>query len=245
MAFSEQLRDDNTNSDVIELADGKALVLHITGYQPKAAKPLAEIKEQVIAAIKHDKASEVARGKAQGLLDKLKAGENIQADLTALGLKMETHKGVARFDRELDQNLIAQAFTLPHPKDGKPSVALVAETNGDRVVVALDKVNVPAAASGMAAMLLALVQEFGVAQNIVTARASGGNLRLWHAVGSAMVLGQWLCAGAVLWRLSAPRPGPTAAAPSGASHQKSGLAGPAPAPVPVRRCQPAAPWRRW
>lgn len=59
------------------------------------------------------------------------------------------------------------------------------------------------------AMLLALLQEFGVAQNIVTARASGGNLRLWHAVGSVMVLGQWLCAGAVLWRLSAPtRTGP-------------------------------------
>ena len=51
-------------------------------------------------------------------------------------------------------------------------------------------------------MLLALLQEFGVAQNIVTARASGGNLRLWHGVGSAMVLGQWLCAGLVLWRLS-------------------------------------------
>ncbi|WP_332738732.1 DUF4149 domain-containing protein [Hydrogenophaga sp.] len=54
------------------------------------------------------------------------------------------------------------------------------------------------------AMLLALVQEFGVAQNIVTARASGGNLHLWHGVGTAMVLGQWLCAGAVLWRLAAP-----------------------------------------
>lgn len=51
-------------------------------------------------------------------------------------------------------------------------------------------------------MLLALVQEFGVAQNIVTARATGGNLRLWHSLGSLMVLGQWLCAGAVLWRLS-------------------------------------------
>ncbi len=52
------------------------------------------------------------------------------------------------------------------------------------------------------AMLLALVQEFGVAQNIVTARASGGNLRLWHGVGTLMVLGQWLCSGWVLWRLT-------------------------------------------
>jgi len=54
------------------------------------------------------------------------------------------------------------------------------------------------------AMLLALVQEFGVAQKIVTARASGGDLKLWHSLGSLMVLGQWLCAGALLWRLGAP-----------------------------------------
>lgn len=52
------------------------------------------------------------------------------------------------------------------------------------------------------AMILALVQEFGVAERIVTARASGGDLRLWHALGSAMVLGQWLCSGTVLWRFS-------------------------------------------
>ncbi|WP_324061707.1 peptidylprolyl isomerase [Aeromonas caviae] len=153
VAFSEQLRDDNTNSDVIELADGKALVLHIMGHQPKAAKPLAEVKEQVIIAIKHDKASEVARGKAQGLLDKLKAGENVQADLTALGLKVDTHTGVSRFAQEMDQNLVTQAFRMPHPTDGKPSVELVTEANGDRVVVALDKVNVIKEPSQMVSLL--------------------------------------------------------------------------------------------
>ncbi|MFM5842640.1 peptidylprolyl isomerase [Aeromonas sanarellii] len=153
VAFSEQLRDDNTNSDVIELGDGKALVLHIMGHQPKAAKPLAEVKEQVIAAIKHDKASEVARGKAQGLLDKLRAGESIEADLAALGLKVETHKGVARFAQEMDQNLVAQAFRMPHPKDGKPSVELVTEANGDRAVVALDRVNLIKEPSQMVSLL--------------------------------------------------------------------------------------------
>ncbi|MFQ2433665.1 peptidylprolyl isomerase [Aeromonas caviae] len=153
VVFSEQLRDDNTNSDVIELADGKALVLHIMGHQPKAAKPLAEVKEQVITVIKHDKASEVARGKAQGLLDKLKAGENVQADLTALGLKVDTHTGVSRFAQEMDQNLVTQAFRMPHPTDGKPSVELVTEANGDRVVVALDKVNVIKEPSQMVSLL--------------------------------------------------------------------------------------------
>lgn len=55
------------------------------------------------------------------------------------------------------------------------------------------------------AVLLAMTQEFGVARKIVTARATGGDLRLWHSLGSVLVLGQWLCSGAVLWRLAAPR----------------------------------------
>ena len=56
----------------------------------------------------------------------------------------------------------------------------------------------------VAGMLLALLVEFAVAPRIVTARADGGNLRIWHGLGSAMMLGQWLCAGFVLWGLSKP-----------------------------------------
>lgn len=55
----------------------------------------------------------------------------------------------------------------------------------------------------VAGMLLALLVEFGVAPRIVSARADGGNLKLWHGLGSAMYLGQWLCAGFTLWRLTA------------------------------------------
>ena len=54
----------------------------------------------------------------------------------------------------------------------------------------------------VAGLLLAVLVEFGVAPRIVNARADGGNLKLWHGLGSVMYLGQWLCAGLVLWRLS-------------------------------------------
>ena len=49
-----------------------------------------------------------------------------------------------------------------------------------------------------AGVLLALLAEFAVAPRIV----ARDNLKLWHAVGSAMYLVQWLCAGAVLWKAS-------------------------------------------
>ncbi|WP_309684676.1 DUF4149 domain-containing protein [Polaromonas sp.] len=56
----------------------------------------------------------------------------------------------------------------------------------------------------VAGMLLALLVEFGVAPRIVSARAEGASLRLWHGLGSAMYFGQWLCAALSLWRLSRP-----------------------------------------
>ncbi len=46
-------------------------------------------------------------------------------------------------------------------------------------------------------LLLALLGEFAVAPRIV----ARDNLRLWHGVGSALYLLQWLSAGAVLWLL--------------------------------------------
>lgn len=54
----------------------------------------------------------------------------------------------------------------------------------------------------VAGLLLALLVEFAVAPQIVSARATGASLRLWHGLGTAMYLGQWLCAATVLWRLS-------------------------------------------
>jgi len=54
----------------------------------------------------------------------------------------------------------------------------------------------------VAGLLLTLLVEFGVAPHIVSARAEGSNLKLWHSLGSAMYLGQWLCAGFTLWHLT-------------------------------------------
>ena len=51
-------------------------------------------------------------------------------------------------------------------------------------------------------LLLTVLVEFGVSPRIVTARATGGDLRLWHGMGSVMYLGQWLCAGLTLWFLT-------------------------------------------
>ena len=58
----------------------------------------------------------------------------------------------------------------------------------------------------VAGLLLALLVEFGVSPRIVSARADGGNLKLWHGLGTAMYVLQWVSAGATLWLLARRSP---------------------------------------
>jgi len=46
-------------------------------------------------------------------------------------------------------------------------------------------------------MLCALLLEFAVAPRIIARE----DLELWHAVGSALYLGQWICATGYMWRI--------------------------------------------
>ena len=52
------------------------------------------------------------------------------------------------------------------------------------------------------AMLASLLQEFAVAERIVNARTTGGDLRLWHGLGTALVFIQWSCGAWVFKRLT-------------------------------------------
>ena len=76
------------------------------------------------------------------------------------------------------------------------------------VLLLVSRSNRPSALSGRAqaalvfivlGMLLALLIEFAVAPRIVARE----NLRLWHGAGSVMYVVQWLCAAALLWRITA------------------------------------------
>ena len=73
----------------------------------------------------------------------------------------------------------------------------------------LDQAHTPSAWV-IAGMLLALLIELAVKPHIM----ARDNLALWHNLGSAFYVLQWLCAGKVLWALSPMKPEPAIAADS-------------------------------
>ena len=71
----------------------------------------------------------------------------------------------------------------------------------------LDKAHAPSPWV-IAGMLLALLIELAVKPHIMVR----DNLALWHNLGSAFYVLQWLCAGKVLWAISPMKPEPAIAA---------------------------------
>lgn len=140
-AFSQELRDNNTNSEVIGLSDKQAAVIHVVDYKPEAVRPLDEVKADLDKAILHDKALAAVQAEAASLLGKLQQGESVDAAITAKQGKVETLAGVTRDDQKLDQQLVSALFKLAKPADGKPVYSQVGLFDGDQVLLVLTAVH--------------------------------------------------------------------------------------------------------
>ncbi len=152
-AFSEDLREQNTNSEVINISDDQALVLHVTEFKHAAVRPLADVKADVTSAVKLEKAQGQVREQAIALLAKLNKGESIEAELKAVTGKQESRTGVTRMSSELDATLVQALFRMAKPEAGKSVAELVPQMDGDQVILVLNKVTQQEKPSAMKPML--------------------------------------------------------------------------------------------
>lgn len=124
------------NSDIITVDGDRAFVIRVAEHKAEAIKPLAEVREQVIAQVKHQKAEQQAKLDADKLLNALKLGKGDEA-MKAAGLSFGEAKTLTR----TGQDPISQAaFNLPLPAKDKPAYGVANDMQGNVVLLALDQV---------------------------------------------------------------------------------------------------------
>jgi peptidyl-prolyl cis-trans isomerase D len=124
------------NSDIITVDGDRAFVIRIAEHKAEAIKPLTEVREQVIAQVKHQKAEQQAKLDADKLLNALKLGKGDEA-MKAAGLSFGEAKTLTR----TGQDPISQAaFNLPLPAKDKPAYGVANDMQGNVVLLALDQV---------------------------------------------------------------------------------------------------------
>ena len=149
-AFSERLRQQGVNSDLIELGSNRAIVIHVTEHRPAAVRDFAEVREQARELALAAKARELAAEAADTLLAAWRNGEE-QAWLEQHGLAVTELSGLTR-ESEEDPALLDALFAMPAPTE-QPSLRTLALAGGDQLVLRLNGVTTPEDSSELLAQI--------------------------------------------------------------------------------------------
>ena len=138
-AFSDDVLVQGNNSPLIDLGNNHSVVIHVDKHVPAAAKPLAEVRADVLQKILDQRMAAVEKKQADEALARLHKGEAMDAVAKSLGATITTVNEAVRH-AQMPAPLLTQAFLLPHPVADKPQFAAVDMLDGSYALLAVDKV---------------------------------------------------------------------------------------------------------
>lgn len=138
--FDINFREEGMNSELIELAENRAIVVRVNEYKEAATRPLAEVSEQIEAQLNAQKAHSQAELFANSILSKLKAGESVAELLKNKNIEFSSELTFTRYSRDYDYQVIQQVFKLAKPADNTITRDMVTTSTGDYAIIELSKI---------------------------------------------------------------------------------------------------------
>lgn len=121
----------------VELAPGRIVAIGVSAHQPPQARPLEEIRVQIVLAARYEQAQKLAAARAAEVLAQLTSGAAWDAATRAwqAGATAPTHnlRLVRRDDPQLPAEIQAGAFGVPAPQ-GRPQYGRAELASGDAAV---------------------------------------------------------------------------------------------------------------
>ena len=141
-AFSDLVLSQGVVSDPIDLGENHIVLIRLKEHLPETLRPLEEVRDQVVAAVRRERAMAAARETAQDVLAQLQAGEGAPSMVQLadqLGLELVEAEGVRRDSTFTDPELRDQMFLIEAPAEGG-QVTQVVELDDGYAVVQLESV---------------------------------------------------------------------------------------------------------
>lgn len=165
-AFSDEVLNQNINSEVIELSDNRVIIIHLNMHQPSVRKPLPEVRDQIIDELKKNKGRKLAEAEGKKALKQLKSGEkNLDQLAAGLSLDLQDAGYVKRKGSKLSADVVAAAYVMPKAQQDKSIYDALSQVNGDYSVIELSDVRIAEATDDKKSV-------DGMAAKINSARAS-------------------------------------------------------------------------
>lgn len=140
-AFSDDVLQSGNNSEVIELADNRFVVMSVRQHNQPEVKPLAAIRDQVLATVAEETARKAVVAQAAQALEQVRAGLPLKELTESAGYEMQVELGVDRRNNVIPPEVLRRVFELPSPGADGTIADFVMVPNGDAVVIELLQVN--------------------------------------------------------------------------------------------------------
>lgn len=139
-SFDNELISSGRNSDAIELSDNHIVVLRVLEHQVARIKALEDVRDDVIAEVRLEKAAKKITEESDAIVKQLESGvstENIESDIK---LEWTSVEKTTRENVEVNRSVLRNAFQIGMPKD-KPLVASNRLGSGDYSIVIVTAVH--------------------------------------------------------------------------------------------------------
>lgn len=139
-AFSDEVLVGRNNSDLIEPERDvlRAVVLRVADHRVAAVRPLDEVRDEIVEALRSERAGEAALQAAGTAVEQLRQGMHWSEAMPSA--VVETPGAVARDLQSVPAPVRQLAFTLPAPVEGTASVGTTVLENGDVAVIQVTEI---------------------------------------------------------------------------------------------------------
>jgi peptidyl-prolyl cis-trans isomerase D len=124
------------------LGDDRLVLVKVLDRKKPEAKPLTEVRDTIIAALKKQNGSEAALKAAEGAKAKLEGGASFDDVAKELGVTAEPARFIGRSDPAVPAQVRTTVFDLPKPTGDKPIYRALKLDNGGAAIVDVTKVRV-------------------------------------------------------------------------------------------------------
>jgi peptidyl-prolyl cis-trans isomerase D len=139
-AFSPEVLEEDLNSELVALDDSRSVVLRVVDHQLPAVRPLEEVREEISAILRLEKAKEQVRLIGETILSSLQGGSNIDGLLAAQNTTWTQVDAVERTVAGANAEIADKVFAMPRPAEGETELAGYTLADGSYIVVELQDV---------------------------------------------------------------------------------------------------------
>ena len=138
--FAPRVLEDGQLSEIVELDVDSSAVFAVAEYNPATRLSLDEVRDQVEAALRAQKADALMAERAASVATAVESNQTFAEAAEAAGAVVNPPRILTRDDRSVDPSLLVAAFTSPKPSETVKVVDYLRNRDGGYTIFTVDAV---------------------------------------------------------------------------------------------------------